>query len=238
METQTIQEKAEMYINELNGLFNTFNNSKISLMQKLCSHLEVDISPYGTTEDIYCYIEYEMEGFLYKSDVIEFKREIEYFLDIILDLTFNKYDVEKWKHARIYEKLKIELLNNDEAGGEEIDNEQVIIYENIIKEFNIVYDYRFDNLFSYYTKYVNKIFNEFKYKKTKIIQDASDIFDCSGETIDDNREYILLLFLYQLSNESIKEEIIKQEKTKSLLYLLKSKKLIHDNIRYDIKQYL
>ena len=133
-------------------------------------------------------------------------------------MTFNKYDIEKWKNARIYEKLKIELLNNDEAGGEEIDNEQVIIYENIIKEFNIVYDYRFDNLFSYYTKYVNKIFNEFKYKKTKIIQDASDIFDCSGETIDDNREYILLLFLYQLSNESIKEEIIKQEKIKSLLY--------------------
>ena len=33
-------------------------------------------------------------------------------------------------------------------------------------------------------------------------------------------------------------EIKKQEKTKSLLYLLKSKKLIHDNIRYDIKSYL
>ena len=48
----------------------------------------------------------------------------------------------------------------------------------------------------------------------------------------------ILLFLYQLSNESIKEEIIKQEKTKSLLYLLKSKKLIYDNIRYNIKQYL
>ena len=59
-------------------------------------------------------------------------------------------------------------------------------------------------------------------KKTKIIQDASDIFDCSGETIDDNRDYTLL-FLYQLSHESIKEEIIKQEKTKSSLYLLKSK---------------
>ena len=133
-------------------------------------------------------------------------------LNNTLDLTFNKYDIEKWKHARIYEKLKIELLNNDEAGGEEIDNEQVTLSENIIKDFNIVYDNQFVDLFSYYTKYVNKIFNEFKYKKTKIIQDASDIFDCSGETIDDNREYILLLFLYQLSNESIKEEIIKQEK--------------------------
>ena len=76
METQTIQEKAEMYINELNGLFNTFNNSKIYLMQKLCSHLDVDISPYGTTEDIYCYVEDEMEGSVYKSYVIEFKREI------------------------------------------------------------------------------------------------------------------------------------------------------------------
>ena len=49
---------------------------------------------------------------------------------------------------------------------------------------------------------------------------ASDIFDCSGETIDNNRNYILL---YQLSNESIKEDIIKQENPKSLLYLLKSK---------------
>ena len=49
---------------------------------------------------------------------------------------------------------------------------------------------------------------------------------------------MLLLLLYQLSNKSIKEEIIKQEKTKSLLYLLKSKKLIHDNIRYDVEQYL
>ena len=49
METQTIQEKAEMYNNELNGLFNTFNSSKISLMQKVYSHLEVDNSPYGTT---------------------------------------------------------------------------------------------------------------------------------------------------------------------------------------------
>ena len=63
-------------------------------MQKLCSHLEVDISPYGTTEDICCCIEDEMEGFLYKSDVIEFKREIEYFLGIILDLTINKYEFE------------------------------------------------------------------------------------------------------------------------------------------------
>ena len=52
--------KAEIYMSELNDLFNTFKNSKISLMQKLCSHLEVDISPYGTTEDIYCYIEYEI----------------------------------------------------------------------------------------------------------------------------------------------------------------------------------
>ena len=42
-------------------------------------------------------------------------------------------------------------------------------------------------------------------KTNKIIQDASDIFDCSGESIDDNRDYILL---YQLSNESIKEDII------------------------------
>ena len=101
-------------------------------MQKVCSHLEVDNSPYGTTEDIYCYIEDEMEGFLYKSDVIEFKREIEYFLDIILDLTFNKYDIEKWKDARTYEKLKVELLNNDEAGGLELNNEQVIILSKIL----------------------------------------------------------------------------------------------------------
>ena len=43
------------------------------------------------------------------------------------------------------------------------------------------------------------------------------------ENIIDNSYYILLI-LYQLSNESIKEEIIIQEKTKSLLYLLKSKK--------------
>ena len=118
-----------------------------------------------------------------------------------------------------------------------MNNEPVIIYENIIKDFNIVHDYHFDDLFSYCRKYVNKIFNEFKYKKTKIIQDASDIFDCSGETIDDNRDYILL-FVCQLSNESIKKETIKQEKTKSLLYLLKSKKYIHDNIRYAIKSYL
>ena len=38
-------EKAEMYMSELNDLFNTFNNSKISLMQKLSSHLEVGDSP-------------------------------------------------------------------------------------------------------------------------------------------------------------------------------------------------
>ena len=78
-------------------------------MKKVCSHLEVDNSPYGTTEDIYCYIEDEMEGFLYKSDAIEFKREIEYFIDIILDLTFNKYDTEKWNESRQYEKIKREL---------------------------------------------------------------------------------------------------------------------------------
>ena len=76
METQTIQEKAEMYINELNGLFNTFNNSKISLMQKLCSHLEVGISPYGTTEDIYCYIEYEIIINMYMN-IFEFEKEKE-----------------------------------------------------------------------------------------------------------------------------------------------------------------
>ena len=73
-------------------------------MQKLCSHLEVDNHPHGTAKEICYYIEDEMEVFLYKSDVIEFKREIEYFLEIILDLTCNKYDIEKWKHARIYEK--------------------------------------------------------------------------------------------------------------------------------------
>ena len=72
-------EKAEMYMSELNDLFNTFNSSKIYIMQKLCSYLEVDNSPYGTTEDIYCYIKDEMEGFLYKSDVFELKQEIEFF---------------------------------------------------------------------------------------------------------------------------------------------------------------
>ena len=69
------------------------------------------------------------------------------FLDIILDLTFNKYDIEKWKDARIYENFKIELLKNDETGGLELNNELVIIYENIIKDFNIVYNYHFDDLF-------------------------------------------------------------------------------------------
>ena len=49
----------------------------------------------------------------------------------------------------------------------ELNNEQVIIYENIINDFNVVYDYQFDVLFYYYTKYVNKLFNEFKYKKQK-----------------------------------------------------------------------
>ena len=48
-------------------------------MQKVCSHLEVDNSPYGTTEDIYCYIKDETEGVLYKSDVFELKQEIEFF---------------------------------------------------------------------------------------------------------------------------------------------------------------
>ena len=62
-------------------------------------------------------------------------------------------------------------------------------------------------------------------KKTKLIQDTNIIFEDMRENIIDNSYYILLLLLYQLSNESIKEEIIKQEKTKSLLYLLKSKKI-------------
>ena len=66
-------------MSELNDLFNTFSSSKISLMQKVCSHLEVDNSPYGTTEYIYCYIKDEMEGFLYKSDVFELKQEIDFF---------------------------------------------------------------------------------------------------------------------------------------------------------------
>ena len=75
-----------------------------------------------------------------------------------------------------------------------MNNQQVIVCENIIKYFNIGYDYHFDDLFPYYKKYFNNTFNEFKYKTTKIIQDTSDIFDCSGETIDDNRDYILLVF--------------------------------------------
>ena len=50
--------------------------------------------------------------------MIELKREIECFLDIILDLTFNKYDTEKWKELQQYEKIKMELLSNNEAGGE------------------------------------------------------------------------------------------------------------------------
>ena len=44
-------------MSEFNDLFIIFNSSKISLMQKLCSHLDVDNSPYGTTEDIYYYID-------------------------------------------------------------------------------------------------------------------------------------------------------------------------------------
>ena len=59
------------------------------------------------------------------------------FLDIILDLTFNKYDTEKWNESRKYEKIKMELLSNNEAGGEEIDNEQVLIYENLIRSINL-----------------------------------------------------------------------------------------------------
>ena len=152
--------KAEMYMSELNDLFNTFNSSKISLMQKVCSHLEVDNSTYETIEDIYCYIEDEMEGFLYESDVIEFKREIEYFLDIILYLTFNKYDTEKWNKSRQHEKIKMELLSNNEAGGEEIDNEQVTIYRNSIRTINLRCKFKFDIRFSYYEKYVNKKISE------------------------------------------------------------------------------
>ena len=72
-------------------------------------------------------------------------------------------------------KIEMEILSNNEACGEEIDNEQVLIYGNLIRSVNLRNNFKFDNLFSYYTKYVNKIFNEFKYKK--IIHDASDIFD-------------------------------------------------------------
>ena len=39
--------------------------------------------------------------------MIEFKREIEYFLDIILDLTFNEYDTARWNESRQYEKIKM-----------------------------------------------------------------------------------------------------------------------------------
>ena len=39
---------------------------KVSLMQKLCSHLEVGNSPCGTTEYIYYYIEDEMKDFYIK----------------------------------------------------------------------------------------------------------------------------------------------------------------------------
>ena len=55
------------------------------------------------------------------------------FLDIILDLTFNKYDNDKWNESRQYEKIKMKLLSNNEAISEEIDNEQVTIYENPIE---------------------------------------------------------------------------------------------------------
>ena len=63
-------------------------------------------------------------------------------------------------------KIKMERLSNNEAGGEEIDHEQVMIYENLIRSINLRHNFKFDNFF-YYTKYVNKIFNEFKYKRRK-----------------------------------------------------------------------
>ena len=67
-------------------------------------------------------------------------------------MTFNKYDTEKWNESRQYEKIKMELLSNNEADGEEIDNEQVTIYENSIRTINLRYNFKFDNLFYYYTK--------------------------------------------------------------------------------------
>ena len=41
----------------------------------------------------------------------------------------------------------MELLSNNEAGGEEIDNEQVLIYENLIRSINLRNNFKFDNLF-------------------------------------------------------------------------------------------
>ena len=51
----------------------------------------------------------------------------------------------------------MEFLSNNEAGGEEIDNEQVLIYENLIRTINFRNNFKYDNLFSYYTKYGNNI---------------------------------------------------------------------------------
>ena len=41
----------------------------------------------------------------------------------------------------------MELLSNNEAGGEEIDNEQVMIYENLIRSIKLRNNFKFDNFF-------------------------------------------------------------------------------------------
>ena len=130
-----------------------------------------------------------------------------------------------------------------------IDESNIIIYHSNVKnKIDKKYDDEFKDLTMYYEKYTKKLFNEFNYKKEKLIQDIDN--ECNIKyphyikfnydeyiKFDDvyDGQYINDCLLYKIYNEITEEKI---NKIKSLLYLMIYKNVPQDLVRYCIKSYL
>ena len=125
----------------------------------------------------------------------------------------------------------------------------IIFYNSNVKnKIDKKYDDEFKDLLRYYKKYTKKLFNEFDYKKEKLIQDIDhecnikypnyikfhyDTYFTFHDIYDE--PYINDCLLYKVYNEITEEKL---NKIKSLLYLMIYKNVPQDLVRYCIKSYL
>ena len=157
---------------------------------------------------------------------------------------------QKWIDVKLYkicEDIRITYFINTKY--DVIDESNIIIYHSNAKnKIDKKYDDEFKGLTIYYEKYTKKLFNEFDYKKEKLIQDINN--ECNIKyphyikfnydayfTLDDiyDEPYIHDCLLYKVYKEITEEKI---NKIKSLLYLMIYKNAPQDIVRYCIQSYL
>ena len=190
---------------------------------------------------------YENEYELFKNDMNTYINTFLCELKQIKEKEENIYTNEqKWIDVKLYkicEDIRINMkyhLRNDF---------NIIFYHSNVKnKIDKKYDDKFKDIINNIQKYTKNLFNEFNYKKKKLIQDIDNecnikyphyIHFCYDEFflfdyINDG-QYINDCLLYKVYNEITEEKINKIE---SLLYLMIFKNVPQDLVRYCIKSYL